>query len=664
MATITLPAPVPPLPEWTFKPTADELTADLRTAATATSAVAEWALANRTPPGWQGDDADAAGRAAGKIAASTDAATAALERVTRACEIYVSAMVDLGSARDDLESRRTRLNEDIAELEHHGSVPADDEGAVEQLTDQAHALAQKAAALTGDIERWSRLVASVEERLVRAFQSLDSSAEAAAAALARGNVDTQALLDTLAGKKSPAAVAAWWDSLSQAERDALLHEQPGLIGNTNGIPTIARDDANRRSLAEDLAQLHALEAAGDLSPAEAQQLKSAESAEKALAHTTTDAGDHVETYLLAYDPDAFGSDGAVAVAYGNPDTATNTAVLVPGTTHDGSKIDSQGEDALHVYGEAAKSGESVAAIAWMGYDAPSKTGEDGTADIAGVALEDKAEEGGHLLSDFVNGLRATDTGEQSHLTVIGHSYGATTVAHGATDGMNADRLVLLGSPGAGGGSDQVGDLNMPKDSVYVGAAENDPITWLGRLESDPLPGSGLPLIGDDLQEKLQNLGLGQDPAQADFGANRFYVAPGDELDIPNLDFNNLSKDDFTPVLDTAMQNHGSYYSGDSLHSIGTIVSGGDPATIDGRDTPANDRLTDFLEEQVKQEAQDEFHNRVVAPLEKGYQKYVDDPIIDPLVGAGRDVASGAKQVVTDPVGTFNDAFDGALGLLH
>ncbi len=49
---------------------------------------------------------------------------------------------------------------------------------------------------------------------------------------------------------------------------------------------------------------------------------------------------------------------------------------------------------------------------------------------------------------------------------------------------------------------------MPEGKVYVGAADNDFVTWLGR-------------DGD--------LGMGRDPAQADFGATVFPVAPGEEF---------------------------------------------------------------------------------------------------------------------------------------
>lgn len=38
------------------------------------------------------------------------------------------------------------------------------------------------------------------------------------------------------------------------------------------------------------------------------------------------------TYLMDYDPTAFGGKGRALVAIGNPDTARNTSVIVPGTS--------------------------------------------------------------------------------------------------------------------------------------------------------------------------------------------------------------------------------------------------------------------------------------------------------------------------------------------
>lgn len=58
-----------------------------------------------------------------------------------------------------------------------------------------------------------------------------------------------------------------------------------------------------------------------------------------------------------------------------------------------------------------------------------------------------ARTGGAALAQDVNGLWATHLGDGRHVTVLGHSYGSTTVADAfALGGMHANDAVLLGCP--------------------------------------------------------------------------------------------------------------------------------------------------------------------------------------------------------------------------
>jgi len=82
-------------------------------------------------------------------------------------------------------------------------------------------------------------------------------------------------------------------------------------------------------------------------------------------------GNLAPVYLLRYQPEAFGGEGAAAIAIGNPDTADNTAVIVPEMTTSvaGGTLDDS--DAVNVYEESARTdlGKDTAVVMWMGYDA-------------------------------------------------------------------------------------------------------------------------------------------------------------------------------------------------------------------------------------------------------------------------------------------------------
>ncbi|WP_107772849.1 alpha/beta hydrolase [Nocardioides sediminis] len=615
MTTIMVPAHVAAIAEMDATPAASAVTTGLRSTATTTSDVAEWMTAHGAPDDWTGGAAEAADHAMTGYARDASAATAAFARVVTACDRYVDRVVQLTADRERLVSRRSALNQDIDDLHAWiGRSTADDVAALEA---EAHALQRRADRLVDDITAFWDDVTAAEDRLIAAFQAVDTTGEGADAE-ARDRTDVAALraeLTALGG--DPDAINDWWKYLTKAEQEALKISDPDLVGNTNGIPTGERDEANRTSLDRDLDNLAVKQKAGEeLTKAEQRLLDRARAAEESLAIPDTTGlpdldgdgvADPVDVNLLVYQPGAFGGDGAVAVSYGDPDTADNTAVIVPGITNDGTNIAGQGRDAYTLYLEAIRNGESAAAIAWMGYDAPSWNPEDALdwpgdgVDMGSVVREDKAIAGGALLADFVDGLRASDEGDQSHLSVIGHSYGSTTAAHAAHDhGLDADSLTLIGSPGAGGDDvDSVRDLGMREGRVYVGSADNDFVTWLGR-------------DGD--------LGMGRDPAQEDFGATVFPVAPGEEF--------------HADTIGQGVENHTSYFNPEtnreSLDNLAAIVRGDEPEVTDGRTQDANDMALDWAEDEVVHQVEREVDEslREIEDAYDGGRDWVGDRVDD------------------------------------
>src|SRR5208283_4623160 len=143
--------------------------------------------------------------------------------------------------------------------------------------------------------------------------------------------------------------------------------------------------------------------------------------------------------LWAYDPLAFNGKGRAAIAIGNPDKTQNTAVVVPGTNSSvkGSWLCDGQNDAINLYDQSLKAdpNHSTAVLAWMGYDAPEFDYRDWDQAVTDpsmlqqVATPWMARQGGAVLAADVNGLAVTHDGSiPSYVTVIGHSYGSTTVA--------------------------------------------------------------------------------------------------------------------------------------------------------------------------------------------------------------------------------------------
>ena len=134
--------------------------------------------------------------------------------------------------------------------------------------------------------------------------------------------------------------------------------------------------------------------------------------------------------------------GHVAEVFGQLDQAQHVTVLVPGVSTDPNDFARPG----NLPAARLQLGHSdTAAIQWLGYDPPHNLLQAGF--NAGVFSQSSALAGAVALQSFVASLRRS--GAQD-ITVIGHSLGAylASVAAGTGAGLDADRLVLAGSPGS------------------------------------------------------------------------------------------------------------------------------------------------------------------------------------------------------------------------
>ncbi|MGW1224940.1 alpha/beta hydrolase [Streptomyces sp. NPDC002530] len=323
---------------------------------------------------------------------------------------------------------------------------------------------------------------------------------------------------------SAAGRKAWWNGLSQQERDRYLELSPDRIGNLDGIPVADRDAANRRHLPDLISKLE-----GQTDKQSKEKLAGLREIDRQLKE-----GSQPPMYLIGISDEG---NGRAVVAYGNPDTSQNVSAYVPGlnTSLDEEFAKNDLKRARDTAIGAQGYDPSSAAIVWLGYDAPQTP--DGLKSLA-VAGTARAEKGGAAYDDFMAGIAATNQNKDPHITAIGHSYGSRTVG-AATQRLGGipgvDDIILVGSPGVG--VDQAVDLGVGASHVFVGAAENDPVTKLpsktqaivgaiGGILGGP---AGAYLAGDLADPGDDDLWFGKDPASKAFGARRFPVAPGQPL---------------------------------------------------------------------------------------------------------------------------------------
>lgn len=384
--------------------------------------------------------------------------------------------------------------------------------------------AAKAQGIADGIARAVRSAAEIDGRYATALGKLEA---------ARGLDVTRAMMDDVlrdtavvrstAGTylghgipwdRTPAERKEWWDGLTEEQRQEYLEVAPDLVGNLDGIPAVARDEANRNHLPVLIGELE--QRGGD----------AARTKLDALRELQVKLGEpsKVPMYLLGIGDEG---NGRAIVAYGNPDTSRNVSTYVPGlgTKLDKGFVDGTLQRGLDTAVGARGYDSSSAAIVWLGYDAPQDVDVMGKGD---------AQKGAPAYNSFMSGLEATNENEDPHLTAIGHSYGSLTVGT-ATQQVGgipgADDIILLGSPGTG--VDRAEDLGVGKDHVFVGAADNDPVT---KLPSKQETAAAAPLVlggplamymaGDIADQGDDDLYFGKDPASGAFGARRFEVDDG------------------------------------------------------------------------------------------------------------------------------------------
>ena len=297
----------------------------------------------------------------------------------------------------------------------------------------------------------------------------------------------------------------------------MIQAYPHQVGNSEGIPPMARHAANSLMLQSHLAERDVLvsrrENGVKLDADQVRFIDLMNDVESALrsAERNTQRANVGGPYLLALDPDAFDGHGRAIVSFGeNPYTAKSVSWYVPGMTTTIEKLRPMMLRAFNQLQSTLREspGLSAASITYIGYKAP------GSWDPK-VISQQMARDGGEIFcSDMLsfNAGRDVFHGDGSHFSgnhVFAHSYGSSTVSHagyGRRLGGEVQTITLIGSPG-------VGRLRHARDfgigdNVFVAASSRDQTTGLGGER----PGEN--------GRRVRNLGQGMDPAMDSFGARR------------------------------------------------------------------------------------------------------------------------------------------------
>lgn len=358
-------------------------------------------------------------------------------------------------------------------------------------------MASKFAELRDCIDDAVRIATEAEETVGSRYQALADGQYV----LAEGRHSESAGLANDADPSwSPEEVSVWWALLSESEREALINKDPEKYGNLDGIDMASRAKAN------DLVLNGRIDAAGHRIPGTSLLEKAQKEYDEAKAAYERDKDsfwgrqysddEALERYrnaenklndLLAVkkalddDPGIslitleFGEGGEnvrAALAIGDVDNAKHVTTFVPGmTTSCRRSTDLNLGYARNLIDAAENAGGaekgSVAAVAWLGYEAPPHPEE---LDFS-VASTHKAEVGAQKLNGFLTGIHSwrSERGMDVHQTPVTHSYGSLTGGFAMRDigeGV-VDDFVYTGSPGSAVNS--VGTLGVDPDHTWVSA---------------------------------------------------------------------------------------------------------------------------------------------------------------------------------------------------
>jgi hypothetical protein len=198
---------------------------------------------------------------------------------------------------------------------------------------------------------------------------------------------------------------------------------PFAIGNMNGLQARDRDEFNRESLRQVIADPNATE----------EQRDAAEQTQKALERAAQQSPGSTIVQLVALELPANGGerDMRAAISVGDLDTAQDVGVMIPGMNSSVSEsIFGLAGNAVNMQDEQLniRNPDTTATVVWMGYESPTELPWDGSSYVAEETL---AQAGALSLGRFMNGVDFSNASAET--TIHAHSY-ATRMASYALAG--------------------------------------------------------------------------------------------------------------------------------------------------------------------------------------------------------------------------------------
>ncbi|WP_175957472.1 alpha/beta hydrolase [Schaalia sp. Marseille-Q2122] len=426
------------------------------------------------------------------------------------------------------------VDERLEELVSSSSSPDEDYFLHEKMAFRRQAGADLRQMVADTLALAGQVDADFARRLAAVERGVSISSHASASAREGADARSQGLADLPDPSWSSTEVSLWWSSMSDTEKQWLVDHHPEAIGNLDGVEFSWRDKANRARIDRELeaaqkeydaakAEYDAArreyrnkrikEEGGDitsftrpkLDPPSRERFTLAEGRLNDLKAVKRQFSSPEAKTLSLLTLDTSGGRLRAAVGIGDVDKADHVGVFVPGMgTRVDSKLEQYVADSKRLKDSAGRalmlegqSSDSVAMVAWLGYDAPAEFADPGWQTVLDT---DAAKAGAERLSSFTAGIETTRVASGTtgaHLTVLGHSYGSTTAGIAADHAMTntIDDLVLFASPGAGVRDTELYNLDSCQPHVS-GVDSEDWVQGLGsRFHPDDFGGNPVDMPG-------------------------------------------------------------------------------------------------------------------------------------------------------------------------